>query len=125
MAHRSDQGLLQRIFGGSPRDPVTVRVSELLIGKDALIPENAQLLLNRIAALTSAGSRIVLDFTDVRVVSSGFANAFFLGLAKIRSLDQWREVLDLINTTDLQQEILTRSLQAARHATSREKGKPS
>ncbi len=66
------------------------------------------------------GGRVVLDFARVRIVSSAFANAFFIALAREKALDQLRDVVDFRNLRPRVAQVWRRSFEAVRTTESRE-----
>lgn len=112
--------LLKKVFGGKDAEPVVLLVKDVLNGADALLPTNAQLVLDAVAAAKlRRGKRLLLDWTGVGAISSAFANALFLGLAAIRPIDEWRDLLEVERATELQLQILSKSLNAVRHSPTR------
>lgn len=94
----------------------SLRVHDVVGELGGLDPAKAVVLATKVIALRPQAERVTLDFQNVGTVSSGFANAFFLTLAKAAPLESWKAILVLNGLDSHQGHVLARSLQAARHA---------
>jgi hypothetical protein len=84
-----------------------VAVSDWVDPVGALEPAAASRLADHL--IKEKGTHIVLDFSEVRAISSAFANALFMGLAQAMPLDAWREILSFDGLDARKAEVLAKS----------------
>lgn len=89
-------------------------VAQFVGALGALTPDEGSVLAQRVLVAAAEGSVVTLDFSDVRAVTSSFANALFLTLAEARPLPEWRAHLRFVNVPTRAADVITSSLRAAR-----------
>jgi hypothetical protein len=100
----------------SGNEPRCIEANGVLGTSGGIEPDVARVLADVVVAESHGGAMAVaLDFTGINLISSGFANAFFLSLQRVRPLSEWRETLSFVGLGSLQAEILRRSLHAAQN----------
>jgi len=101
------------MFGAERRPPI-IPVREWVSAIGALDPLDARKLAAKIIESAMTAPVVILDFVGVPVVSSGFSNALFVTLAEARSLDEWRQKLQLKGLGARQSELVSKSIRAVR-----------
>lgn len=97
--------------------------AKFLGGEDALEPALGQQLAEKvIEALTRHGQQLVVDFARVKVVSSAFANAFFIRLALQYPLTSISSLVDFTNLRPQVADVWGKSYRAVRDRQAREQG---
>lgn len=94
---------------------VAMDVKILIGSSDALEPALGESVAQQVLAASSSEVRVVLDFSKVSVISSAFANAFFLAIAKERHFDQLPETMDFIQMKPRIGDVWLKSFKAVRH----------
>jgi hypothetical protein len=93
----------------------TIEALEVIGANGGLDPELATKLAEEVIDRTEhLGDHVTVNFTGVRAISSGFANAFFLKLHDIRSLGEWEDRLSFHGLGGPQSQIMRGSVHAVR-----------
>ena len=100
-------------------EEVCLDVSSVVGADDAYEPSLGTELAARTVGLWST-HRVVLDFSRVRIVSSAFANAFFIGLLHEKTVDHLRDLVDFRNLRPRVAQVWRRSFEAVRATEARE-----
>jgi len=94
--------------------PAHINVADILGDLGALDPGQARVLARSVIETSKSGLRVTVNFEGTGVVSSAFANEFFLALAETASLYVWRVRVEFSGIGASQGMVLGKSLKAVR-----------
>ncbi|MGH7303528.1 MAG: STAS-like domain-containing protein [Candidatus Rokuibacteriota bacterium] len=100
-------------------ESIRVQIRDWVGELGALEPRLATRLALHVIELHRTARKITLDFSGAGAVSSSFANEFFVLLARVKPLDEWRDLLVFAGLASSQAQVLAKSINAARRVATR------